>query len=232
MRYRSDPVGNPQVAANHGIQLARSSILTGFCGHRGSATTTCFAFVLVLVSAGPTGSASQCRDISKIDFANRTVVLSSVRSRPTLGEGPSAASAPPQIFHFQKGVSLENDGDTSPAGTHPAAPDWRTTITQDVTVRPKGSSAIRFLTLFRNHLTGTGSWVYLVGFACSGGHIRQVFQKSGVAMRVVQVSPTQLQLSAPVWKRSDPACCPSGRKKLIYDWIPSDHRYTLHASHE
>lgn len=134
-----------------------------------------FALLSVLISVGPSGVRAQCLDIAKVDFANRTLTVTTSRAQ--------------QVFHFRHGASLEFEGSKQ------KKPGWRTTIRHDVVVKPEGSNAIRFLTLFRNHLTGSGSWTYLVGLQCKGGLIHQVFQSSGVFMRVIKVSSKLVQVS-------------------------------------
>lgn len=152
--------------------------------------------------------AAGCTDIAKVDFANRTIVVG--------GNGQAAE----QVFHFRHGVALESEGVDK-------RPDWRTTLTRDVMVKPEDSKGIRFLTLFRDHLSGSGSWTYLVGLACSGGRVRQVFQAGGVYMRVLDISPERVQVSKPVWKSVDPVCCPSESKRLRYAWDARKRHYLL-----
>jgi len=177
------------------------------------------ALMLILVSICATALAAQCTDIAKVDFANRTLTGAGIPQTAAPGKSTFSSPAAEQVFHFHHGVSLEYKGGKKPA--------WRTTIQQDVVVKPERSVTIRFLTLFRNHLTGSGSWTYLVGLACSGGRVQQVFHSSGMFMRVAKISPERVQVSMPVWKPSDPACCPSARKELRYPWDPKTHRYTL-----
>lgn len=152
--------------------------------------------------------AAGCTDIAKVNFANRTIVIG--------GNGQVSE----QVFHFHHGVALEFEGGDK-------RPDWRTTITRDVTVKPEASKGIRFLMLFRDHLSGSGSWTYLVGLACSGGRVRQVFQAGGVYMRVIEISPERVQVSKPVWKSVDPVCCPSESKELCYAWDARKRHYVL-----
>ncbi|HUZ45369.1 MAG TPA: LppP/LprE family lipoprotein [Terriglobia bacterium] len=151
--------------------------------------------------------AARCTDIAKVNFADGTLAVAGIHQTM-------------QIFHFHHGVSLEYEGGDK-------KPDWRTTIRHDVVVKPEASRAVRFLTLFRNHLTGSGSWTYLVGLACSGGHVQQVFQSAGVYMQVVKISPMLVQVSMPVWKPADPTCCPSEKKEVRYTWEAKTHRYVL-----
>ncbi len=166
-----------------------------------------YAILLILIWVGPSRALAQCTDIAKVDFANRALTVTTSQAK--------------QVFHFRHGLSLEFEagkGKTS---------DWQTTIRQDIVVKPQGSGDVRFLTLFRNRLTGSGSWTYLVGLQCSGGQIRQVFQSSGELMQVIKVSRKSVLISTPVWKPADPACCPSARKELRYTWDSRTRRYAL-----
>ena len=151
--------------------------------------------------------AARCTDIAKVNFADGALAVAGIHQTM-------------QIFHFHHGVSLEYAGGDK-------KPDWRTTILHDAVVKPEASRAVRFLTLFRNHLTGSGSWTYLVGLACSGGHVHQVFQSAGVYMQVVRISPMLVQVSMPGWKPADPTCCPSAKREVRYAWDARSHRYVL-----
>ncbi len=186
--------------------------------------TKFLALVLTALLACVTASAAECTDISKMDFANRTLSVAGVSGAAVSGKSLSGGPGVDQVFHFQHGVSLQYDGDNR------KKPDWRTTIRQDIVVKPEGFTKIRFLTLFRNHLTGSGSWTHLIGLACSEERIQQVFQSSGRFMRVAKISQHLVQISMPEWKPSDAACCPSARKELRYTWNTKTHRYTLAGS--
>ena len=183
--------------------------------------TKYIAAMLVVVSTCASTLAAQCTDIAKVDFANRTLTVVGIPQAEAPSKGTFAGPAVKQGFRFHHGVSLEFEGRKG------KKPDWQTTIRQDVVVKPEGSRAIRFLALFRNHLTGSGSWTYLIDWECFGGRIQQVFQSSGMFMRVITISPELVQISMSVWKPADPACCPSARKELRYTWNPHTRRYTL-----
>ena len=183
--------------------------------------TKFIALVLTFIFICVAASAAECTDIAKVDFANRTLTVAGIQQMVTPAESPLGGPLAQQAFHFHHGVSLEYEGGPG------KKPDWQTTIRQDVAVKPEGFHTIRFLTLFRNHLTGSGSWTHLVGLTCSGGRIQQVFQVSERFMQVEEVTPEVVQISRRVWKPSDPACCPSARKKLRYTWDPRTDRYTL-----
>jgi hypothetical protein len=169
--------------------------------------TRLLVLILILVSASSMAWTVQCTNIAKVDFANRTLTV--------------AKQGAKQVFHFHQGVAFEYE---EPGNDKP---DWQTTIQQDVVVKPLPSSTVRFLTLYRNHLTGSGSWTYVVGLACSQGRMRKVFQASGMFMKVGQISPKLVEISMPVWKPSDALCCPSAHKELRYAWDPQTHRYAL-----
>ncbi len=180
--------------------------------------------MLILLAACTSASAAECTNISKIDFANRTLSLARAQQAAVPGGRAFGGPAVGQVFHFHQGVAVEYEGGDG------KEPDWQTTIRQDVVAKPEASRTIRFLTLFRNHLTGSGSWTYLVGFACSGGRIQEVFQSSGMFMRVVKVSAELVEITMPVWRSAAPACCPSARKEFRYIWDRRAHRYILTRS--
>ena len=177
------------------------------------------ALVVILVAVYTTALGAGCMDITKVDFANRALRVAGIAQAAPPGESPFGGPAAEQIFHFHHGVSLEYERDKKP--------DRQTTIQQDVAVKPERSLTLRFMILFRNYLTGSGSWTYLVGLACSGGRVQQAFQSSGIFMRVAKISPEWVHVSMAVCKPSDLACCPSARKELRYHWDLKTRRYTL-----
>ena len=169
-----------------------------------------FMLVGALVCAHPKrmfGSDVQaCSDIEKVDFKNH-VVVAKVRDTTITGDDASAIT-----FRFRKGIFDEGD-----VVDGKFILDFRSTIESDIVLHPAPQIAIRFLEIFQNHIGGSGSLNYLLGFRCLNGRIRQVFQQSGNGMQVLHLSPTDIRLRFGVWK-DDPQCCPSLEKESRFAW--------------
>jgi hypothetical protein len=145
-------------------------------------------------------AAQQCSTIFAVDFRN-----SNIR---TSADGD---------LRFRPGVFESRD----PSGIA----QWRWEIRRDVTVTPLPDTKIRMLEILGDHLSGTGSRTYLIGFRCADGAIKQAFQEEGEGMRVMSLSSEKVTLKFGVWKRSDPHCCPSGEKTVQFIWDSAKQTY-------
>ena len=164
------------------------------------------AIIAVLLLAFTDNVAAQrCSDITTVDFRNSTVT--SVRDVD-------------EPLGFRDGV-FDEMAPRSPSGPV----EWRYEIAHDTTVHPDPQTTIRFIEMFKDHLSGTGSWEYLIGFRCSDGVVRNVFQQAGEGMRVVSLSPDTLHLGFVVWKQGDSHANPSGEKDRWFSWNTSSNTY-------
>jgi len=152
-------------------------------------------------------AAQPCSDITRIDFRNSTI-----RTKQTGGILDSE-------FSFRKGVFNEME---EPGGS---IVDWHFEITRDTIVHPAPNTTIRFIGISGNHLSGSGSRDYLIGFLCSDGAIENIFQQNGEGMRVIALGPPSLQLRFYVVKESDPHCCPSEQKDIWFSWDAASGTY-------
>lgn len=164
------------------------------------------AIIAVLLLAFPdTIAAQRCSDIATVDFRNSTVT------------GVRDVDEP---LRFRNGV-FDELATLSPS----RAVEWRYEIVQDTTVHPDPQTTIRFIEMFKNHLAGTGSWEYLVGFRCSDGVVKNVFQQHSEGMRVVSLSPDTLHLRFAMWRKEDSHASPSGCRDTWFSWNTSSHTY-------
>jgi hypothetical protein len=162
--------------------------------------------VIFLLGLSSNAASQRCSDIGSVDFGNSTIQLK------------QSAEVLDSEFRFQNGVFNKME-------EPPGSVSWRFEIIRDTIIRPDPNTAIRFVGIFGNHLTGTGSRDYLIGFRCSGGIVKNVFQQAGEGMRVISLSPHSLQLRFGVWKEADAHCCPSSEKNVRFTWDAGSGTY-------
>jgi hypothetical protein len=160
-----------------------------------------FAIALAACMLIGGAAAQQCRTISEVDFRNSTI--------STVTNG-----------------NLRFHGGTFESKESADVVMWRWQIRHDATVAPTPNTKIRMLEIFGDHLSGTGSRTYLIGFRCVDGAVKQVFRQEGEGMRVVSLSPDKVTLKFGVWQPSDPHCCPSGKKTASFLWDAAKQTYT------
>lgn len=163
-------------------------------------------FVLLVLSGSL--AAQQCSDIGDVDFRNATVQLKPIQDWPL------------SKLEFHNGAFDEKDGRNGES-----AGNWRYEIEKDTILDPTPQTTIRFLQILRDHVSGTGSFTCLVGFSCSQGKVKNVFQQCGELMKVESLTPQSLQLEFAERKQSDPYCCPSIKTKRSFVWDPSSSTY-------
>jgi hypothetical protein len=166
--------------------------------------STPITVAVLLLAVTNTVAAQHCSDIATVQFRNSVVTSVHDVDEP---------------LKFKNGIF---DGTPySPS----SGVEWRYEIVRDTLVRPDAQTTIRFIEMFKNHLNGTGSWKYLVGFRCSGGMVTNVFQQAGAGMQVVSLSPDTLHLRFPLWKPADSQASPSGEKDTWFSWNTASHLY-------
>jgi hypothetical protein len=159
----------------------------------------CLRFLLVpCLFVAVDVAAQRCQDISAADIRNEVV------------ETRAAPGVLDQQFRFRNGVfdELQPDGTVM----------WRFQISKDLTGHPAPHTTIRFIQISGDHLSGSGTRNYVMGFRCTDGLVKNVFQKVGEDLTLVSVSADILQLRAPIWKSSDAHCCPFGEKDTSFAW--------------
>ena len=126
--------------------------------------------LLLTIAASAEGQnrpVADCSDITVLDFKNATVIATG------------------RTFAFQDGKAYNSD---TPGNEKS---DWEATIEKDTTVSPAPGVKTRFLLIDDSHLTGTGSWLYLMGFRCEPsnshsliGRLHNVFEmRKSIASR-------------------------------------------------
>ena len=126
---------------------------------------------------------------------------------------------------FKEGISCQSD-DNLPA--LPGKCDTEGRIVDDRVLDSRAGSERRLIRVTDNHVTGSGGWDFLRVFICVGGHTAPVFQdKFLYGVRVEEASQQTLSLLSGEWRRQDPMCCPSWRKRQVYRWDGVRRLYVL-----
>lgn len=171
-------------------------------------------YILTRLFANSTPSEGiACTNIAAIDFRN--IELESGN----------------RAFHFRNGEAYNFDAPSDlPAEQKP---DWKSTIIGDTTVHPAPGVAVRFLAIESEHLTGSGSILYVLGFRCIGtgskqstyshtplpGHLEKVFERSGASLKVEKLDNTNVEIGMmPYYGKSVV-------KHWSYEWTEAAHRY-------
>jgi hypothetical protein len=159
-----------------------------------------FAISMTVCMVVGVAAAQRCEEISTVDFRNATI-----------------RAADHGVLRFRNGTfdSMESPGVVM----------WRWQIHRDETVAPAPGVSVRFLEILGDHLSGTGSRTYLIGFRCVNGAVQQVFQQAGDGMSLISLAPRKVTLRFGVWKKSDPHCCPSGNKTISFSWEADKQTY-------
>jgi hypothetical protein len=152
--------------------------------------------------------AQQCSDIANVDFRNSKVTV------PQEGE-----------YRFRNGVFDELE---RPSGLV----DWHFEIVSDKIVRPDPHTAVRLIQISGDHVRGTGTHNSVIGFRCSDGFVKDIFQQTGEGLAIQSASSEGLQLRVPVWKKGDGHCCPSAEKDTWFTWNAHSGTYVETRSKE
>jgi len=138
------------------------------------------SILLLAVAASAMGQnpVADWSDIATLDFKNATVT--------TTG----------RTFAFQDGTAYNSD---TPGNEKS---DWEATIEKDTTVSPAPGVKTRFLLIADSHLTGTGAWLYLMGFRCEPlnshsptGHFLKVFEMKALSLSVERLDDNRVVVS-------------------------------------
>jgi hypothetical protein len=181
-------------------------------------------------------AAVSCRDIASVDFRNQVILARSDSGKPDYGvfNGPG----PGGPLRLRDGVFLQWDltpgmwAMLSPEEREETSrkPDWKTTIEQDMLIRPIASGGVRVLVLSQVHVTGTGAFIYVFGFRCGSGSLKRVFEASGEGVKLERATANGIDITVGLWSQDDGHCCPSREERLRYLWSPALKRFVRESS--
>jgi hypothetical protein len=155
-------------------------------------------------AAGQNRPVADCSDLSTLDFKNLTVTVT----------GRTFA------FHYGKATNSDSPGDEKP--------DWEATIEKDSMVSPAPGVETRFLLIDDSHVTGTGSWLYLVGFRCEptnsrlhAGYLQRVFESKALSLSVERLDGRSVVVS------TQPFPGKPTKKHFSYKWKSGTGKFVL-----
>src|SRR6266850_2093705 len=105
-----------------------------------------------------------CQDVNEIDFKNATI------------EG----------IVFKNGVAFMNDDPES------KKPDWEIKITTESILSPEPAVKIKLLELWKNHLTGTGTFSVVKLYSCKNHRLVSIFSRDQAQVEKVKDDEIQL----------------------------------------
>ncbi len=181
--------------------------------------------VLVMLVAGacPQLSAQHaCKDIASFDFANSALTVGGTGIKVPEISGTFNFAAPKERFAFHNGVANVSN-DLEARGE--AKPDFRISVDRDELLHPKGSGAVRLLVISMEHLTGAGSFQYVVAWECRGHRLHKLLDASGEGLSLRSASDNNIQLKLSLWSEHDARCCPSKRADAAFQWSPKLQAY-------
>jgi hypothetical protein len=163
-----------------------------------------------------------CANIRRFDFRNATIHVGSFdTNKLTNLFNDSRGQA--LTFRLRNGIALTYDDPTSKAGT----PDWQAELVMDREVHPEPSTWMRVIVLEDVHMTGTGTWRYILAFGCDKGRLVQKFQFTSEGVYLKHLDNQTLQLYQAIWLPTDSHADPSSHRQLIYKWYARVHQYRL-----
>lgn len=179
-----------------------------------------FAICLSSNSAWP----QACADIRRFDFNNVNihVGLSDRNELRTLYNDPRGLAL---TFRLRNGVALTYDDPFSKSKTL----DWQAELDTNREVHPEPSVWIRVIKFEDVHVTGTGTWHYIMAFGCDKGHLVRKFQFTAEGVYLKHLDDETLQLYQGIWTPTDSHADPSRHRELTYKWDVRVHQYRLAA---
>lgn len=168
-------------------------------------------------------SESVCVDASSIDLANATIVTAGISGDAnqlvTSFNGPAGK----RVIRFRNGAfrhkkKTTDDGDDG---------DWTADLKSTRMIQPNPGVSLREAEIGVSDTDGTGSWVYVLVFACHGGRLKRIFQFSDAGVQQVRTQGNLLRVVQGMWSKEDSHAGPSQQRTLTYRWNTVQDRYVL-----
>lgn len=164
-------------------------------------------------------SAQACTDVRSLDLKNATIRVGSPdESGPRME--PSELK-----FSLRNGVALI--ANTSGSSSAARQPDWRVELLIDRVVHPEPSLWLRVLVLEQTHLTGTGTWRYILALDCNDGQLERIFQFGSEGISLKHLDDQTMLVYQTMWMPADSHAQPSKHREMHYAWNAQNHRYRL-----
>jgi len=172
----------------------------------------CFLFATSALS-------QTCSDTRTFDFKNATIQTGTKDENHYINSTLNGPEDGPETFQLTNGSGFQGD-DLEPH-------EWGITLVSDHLLHPDPSTWLRVLVMERDHLTGTGTFYFVLAFACAGGRVMRIFQFSGEGVELKQWSDRSLEIALAIWAPNDAHADPSLHRELFYRWDAKLHRYRL-----
>jgi hypothetical protein len=155
--------------------------------------------------------AQRCVDVRHFDFKNATIYTA------PYDEGSHTGA---DSFRLRDGTAFLSEDPLS-SKSH----DWQVDLLDDREVHPDPTTWLHVIVLDRDHLTGTGTWYYVMAFSCNNGRLIRRFQYSSEGVSLEHLDDQTLQLYQAIWAPTDSHASPSKHQELVYKWNAKEHRY-------
>lgn len=76
-----------------------------------------------------------------------------------------------------------------------------------------------------DHITGTGSIRYVLGFSCHDGALVSVFQFNAEGVRLKHLDRQEIRLYQAIWGPDDPHAIPGKHREIVYTWDTHTNQY-------
>lgn len=178
-----------------------------------------FAFCLTSDSV----CAQTCKDVRHYDFKN-SIIRVGAQDENELQTLNNSSRGDARVFRLKNGVGLTYNFPIS------KTPDWQAELVMDREAHPEPSIWIRVIALEDVHMTGTGTWRYILAFSCEDGRLVRKFQFTSEGVVLKYLDNETLQLTQAIWKPTDAHADPSEYRDLSYKWDSKVHQYRLAAT--
>lgn len=152
-----------------------------------------------------------CQDVRTFDFRNAAIQIA------PQDEGSHQGT---QTFVLRDGIAFISD-DPQSLKSH----DWRVDLIVNRILRLDSSTLASVIVLKKDHLTGTGTWDFVLVFGCEKGVLVRLFQYSAQGVILKHLDGGTVELYEPSWTVGDAHCCPSRHRELAFRWISQEHQF-------
>jgi len=183
---------------------------------------TTLLLLSVLGACGDLSAQYTCDNVATFDFRNNILTMGGTGLTTPQEYGVFNFPGVKEQFVFRNGTAVHWE---DPENRNPQKPDFRITIDHDQLVHPNGSSGVKILVVEMDHVTGTGSFQYLVAYDCRGGRLHKLLDVSGEGVSFRKATNSGIELTLFLWADRDAHCCPSKRADVTFQWSPKRQAY-------
>lgn len=187
----------------------------------GAMRITMLLLLLLSGTCGDLCAQYTCDNVASFDFRNSILMMGGTGLTTPQEYGAFNFPGTKERFAFRKGVAVQWESDER----NPQKPDFRITIDHEQLVHPDGSPGVKILFVEMDHLTGTGSFQYLVAYDCRGHRLHKLLDVSGEGVSFRTATDNSIKLTLYIWSDRNGHCCPSKRADVTFEWSPKRQAY-------